>query len=116
MFQITSNLLYLCASVVAAVENHLQWAVIMLGVTTCSVLYHTGELSREADVCMAIVAFVYGCQMYLRRKILSWPVPFLTLCMIACLVIPKPDQEAYDRIHPWAHIFGGFASISLAAS
>ena len=116
MFQITSNLLYLCASIVAAVENHLQWAVIMLGVTTCSVLYHTGELSREADVGMALVAFAYGCQMYLRRKILSWPVPFLTLCMIACLVLPKPDQEAYDMIHPWAHIFGGLASISLAAS
>ena len=116
MFQITSNILYLCASVVAAVESHFGWALIMLGAAACSVLYHAGWLPREWDVAMALVAFAYGCRWYLRKGAWSWPVPLFTLAMLGCLAAPKPDADAYDAIHPWAHVFGGLASISLAAS
>ncbi len=117
MFLLTSNLLYLCAAVVATVEKHWPWAVIMLGVTTCSVLYHLGVLARMWDVMGATIAFVYGCWWYLaRRARRPWTVPLFATCMLVCLAIPKSSQAEYDAVHPWAHVFGGLASLSLAAS
>tara|TARA_B100001057_G_C22616279_1_gene858611 strand:- start:416 stop:766 length:351 start_codon:yes stop_codon:yes gene_type:complete len=115
MFNITSNLLYLCAAVVAGAHRHWVWAVLMTGVTVCSVLYHIGALPRRWDVAMAVAAFAYGICWFVSTGIRNWAAPLFTAAMIACLAIPKPDQEAYDAIHPWAHVFGGLASITIAS-
>ena len=115
MFQVTSNLLYLGAAVTAAVRKHWAWAVLMTGVTVCSALYHVGHLPRKWDIAMATAAFVYGAHWYVSVGGKSWSVPVFTAAMIACLAWPKPDQAAYDAIHPWAHVFGGLASITIAS-
>jgi len=116
MFQITSNLLYLCASIVAAIEKRWAWAVIMAAVTCCSVLYHMNILPRKFDIAVALTAFAYGCVLFMQKGHRPWSVPIFTLAMIACLAVHKPDLASYDAIHPWAHVFGGLASISLASS
>jgi len=118
MFQITSNLLYLCASLVAWTNRHVGWSIIMLGVTACSTLYHAGSMPRVYDVIMAFIAFGYGCVWYFTRppEERQRLVPILTLGMIGCLAVPKPDVQTYNAIHPWAHVLGGLASVALSAA
>ena len=115
VFQVASNLLYLDAAVIAAVHKHWVWAALMTGVTLCSVLYHVGYLPRKWDVAMATATFVYGVHRFMSTGSKHLSVPVFTAAMIACLAFPKPDQAAYDAIHPWAHVFGGLASITVAS-
>ena len=115
MFQVSSNLLYLCAATVAAAREHWAWALIMAAVTACSVLYHTGRLQRHWDVLVACFTLAYGALWYMSKGERSVYVPLFTLAMIGCLAAPKRDRREYDTIHPWAHVFGGLASITLAA-
>ena len=116
MFQVSSNLLYLCAAIVAGVNGKTVWSAIMSSVTVCSVLYHTGHMPREIAMIMAFIAFTYGIYTYASSKKASGPylVPILTLSMISCLAIHKKSKADYDAIHPWAHVFGGLAAIAIA--
>ena len=117
MFQVSSNLLYLCAAIVAGVNGKMVWSAIMISVTVCSVFYHTGHVPKEIDVIVASTALAYGIHAYTSSAngSRSYLVPVLTLSMIGCLAVHKKSKAAYDAIHPWAHVFGGLASLSLAA-
>lgn len=115
MFQIYSNLLYLCSAAAALSNGRWTWACVMAAVTVCSVLYHSGGLNRQVDVAVAVFAFFYGCLLYATSRSRPLSVPFFTVCMFVCLWFPKHSIADYDAVHPWAHVFGGLASLTLAA-
>lgn len=112
MFQIYSNILYLVASIIAYFKNKNILSLLLCLVSFVSCLYHINNQFWYLDVFISIITFLYGFFLFWKTK--KQLVIYPTLIMIGILLYPKSSKQMYDKIHPWAHIFGGLSGISLA--
>ena len=114
MFQVYSNILYFVASIIAYLKNKKILSLLLCFVTFVSSLYHL-NLNNQfwyLDVFISTITFLYGFFLFWKTK--KQIVIYPTLIMIGILLYPKSSKQMYDKIHPWAHIFGGLSGIGLA--
>ena len=114
MFQIYSNILYFVASIIAYLKNKKILSLLLCLVRFVSSLYHL-NLNNQfwyLDVFISTITFLYGFFLFWKTK--KQIVIYPTLIMIGILLYPKSSKQMYDKIHPWAHIFGGLSGIGLA--
>ena len=111
MFQIYSNILYFVASIIHQ-KNKKILSLLLCLVTFVSSLYHL-NLNNQFWYLDVFIYYIFIWIFFIlenKKQIVIYP----TLIMIGILLHPKSSKQMYDKIHPWAHIFGGLSGIGLA--
>tara|TARA_B100001758_G_scaffold207590_1_gene188783 strand:+ start:236 stop:673 length:438 start_codon:yes stop_codon:yes gene_type:complete len=133
-FQIYSTALYLLAGLLGFYyKKNTIISTLTLLVAVASIFYHTDTnttrqykerlqfKSHYIDVFLSVTLFTYCAYVFLNQskkqknehQLQRYLICITTIIMILFLGWPKKDKIMYDKLHPWAHIFGGISVLLL---
>ena len=118
LVNIGSNIGYLISGFVSYYTGKQTYSNLLFSLVIISTLYHLNRSYYFADVFVSILVFLFSIW-YLYKtpriefiKILG--LLFMILMFIFLYINKEYGSEQYNNAHPFAHLFGGLATLLVA--
>ena len=119
-FMFISNFGYLFSSFISFYKKKYNYSFLLSLLFIVSILYHTNRKYLYIDFILSNLVLYYSIKHHLHNKN-NWNIKIICIILLSLMIISilgsgKYGTSNYNNIHPYAHIFGGIATILTANS